>query len=97
MIKFHDVNGKLTWRLNPKNKLSWQLFSGHDDLYGMNREKDNYDNTKYSESFGYGWNTLTTSLHYNSELKSNLSLNGNIYYTGLRNFNYNKSNFKSPA
>ena len=97
MIKFHDVNGKLTWRLNPKNKLSWQLFSGHDDLYGMNREKDNYDNSKYSESFGYGWNTLTTSLHYNSELKSNLSLNGNIYYTGLRNFNYNKSNFKSPA
>lgn len=97
MIKFHDVNGKLTWRLNPTNKLSWQLFSGHDDLYGMNREKSEYDNEKYRESFGYGWNTLTTSLHYNSELKSNLSLNGNIYYIGLRNFNYNKSSFKSPA
>lgn len=97
MIKFHDVNGKLTWRLNPKNKISWQLFSGYDDLYGTNRESNNFEHTKYRESFGYGWNTLTTSGHYKSELKSNLSLDANIYYTGLKNFNYNKSRFKSPA
>ena len=96
MIKFYDVNGKLTWRLDPKNKISWQLFSGYDDLYGMNREDNEYDNEKYRESFGYGWNTLTTSLHYDSELRSNLSLKANIYYTGLKNFNYNKSKFNSP-
>lgn len=96
MIKFYDVNGKLTWRLDPKNKISWQLFTGYDDLYGMNREVNEYDNEKYKESFGYGWNTLTTSLHYDSELKSNLSLKSNIYYTGLKNFNYNKSKFNSP-
>ncbi|MDD2298276.1 MAG: TonB-dependent receptor plug domain-containing protein [Fermentimonas sp.] len=96
MIKFYDVNAKLTWSHNPKNKISWQLFSGYDDLYGMNREENEYDNEKYKESFGYGWNSLTTSLHYDSELKSNLSLKSNIYYTGLKNFNYNKSKFKSP-
>lgn len=96
MIKFYDVNGKLTWRLDTKNKISWQLFRGYDDLYGMNREENESDNEKYRESFGYGWNTLTTSLHYDSELKSNLSLKSNIYYTGLKNFNYSKSKFNSP-
>lgn len=96
MINFHDINAKLTWNLNPKNKITWQLFSGYDDMYGSNKENDTHSKEKYKESFGYGWSTLTTSGHYKSELKDNLSLDANIYYTNLKNFNYNKSSFKSP-
>lgn len=96
MVNFYDVNAKLTWNVNPKNKISWQLFNGFDNMFGFNKDKDSYDNSKYKESFGYGWSTLTTSAHLKSELKSNLSLDANIYYTNLKNFNYSKSSYKSP-
>lgn len=87
MISFYDVNGKLSWKVNEKTKLSWQVYTGNDDMYGMNKEK-NYEGEKYEEKFGFGWQTRMTSLRLTSSLKPNLFLSSNIYYTQLDNFDY---------
>ncbi|MDR1762581.1 MAG: TonB-dependent receptor plug domain-containing protein [Dysgonamonadaceae bacterium] len=92
MISFYDVNGKLSWKINGKNKLSWQIYAGNDDLYGLNNEKKDYTDDKYSEKFGFGWKTLTSSLRFTSELTPDLRLSSNVYFTRLNNFNYFKNN-----
>jgi len=91
MISFYDVNGKLTWQINPRNKLTWQIYSGYDDVYGMNKETDNYENWNYSEKFGFGWKTLMSSFRLLSEIKPSLRLASTLYYTHLDNFNYFKN------
>jgi hypothetical protein len=89
MIAFYDVNGKLSWKINPKSKLSWQIYTGYDDMYGLN--KVSKDDEKYSEKAGFGWKTMMTSLRYTSQLNPDLFLSSTLYYTQLSNFN----NFKS--
>lgn len=97
MISFADLNGKLTWKMNDKNKLSWLFYYGYDDMAGINKEYKEYTKEKYWEKFGYGWKTLTTSLRYESRLRQGLSLSGNVYYTGLSNFNYYKNKQEEPG
>lgn len=96
MLSFYDLNAKLSWKLNHKNKLSLQFYTGYDDLYGMNNEKDQYTKEKSKEKFGYGWKTYMTSFRYQSQLNENMTLSSTAYYTDLNNFNYYKSEFKSP-
>ncbi|GBU08708.1 TonB-dependent receptor [Bacteroidales bacterium] len=91
MISFYDINGKLSWKINPKTKLSWQIYAGYDDLYGQNKEKKDYSPEKFEESFGFGWKTNMTSLRLTSSLKSNLFSSTSIYYSQLNNFNYYKN------
>jgi hypothetical protein len=95
MVSFYDINDKLSWKINNKNNLSWQIYNGLDDIYGSNKTTEGFYDTKFSEKSGYGWKTFMTSLRYYSQLKSNLLFSGNIYYTTLNNFNYYKSKAKT--
>lgn len=95
MISFYDVNSKISWKINTRNKLTWQAYAGYDDLYGMNTEKKGDENWKYSEKFGFGWKTLMTSLRFSSEINPGLSLVSTLYYTNLNNFNYFRNEEKS--
>jgi hypothetical protein len=97
MVGFYDINGKLSWKINSKSKLSWQIYSGYDDLYGMNKEKKNYTDDKYSEKFGFGWKTLNSSLRFTSDPKPDLSLSSTVYYTQLNNFNYFKNKVRQDG
>lgn len=97
MIAFYDVNGKISWKINSKNLLSWQLYSGYDDMYGMNTGKDKIKHERFSEKFGYGWNTLMTAIRYNGNLTPSLQLSSNLYHTSLRNFNRAISKFTAPG
>jgi hypothetical protein len=82
IFSFYDVNGKLTWKLNDKNRLSWQIYTGYDGLGGKNKEKN-----KSNEKVDLGWKTVTSSLRYTSQLTDRTSLSGSLYYTQLNNFN----------
>jgi hypothetical protein len=97
MIAFHDINGKIDWKINHRNKLICQIYSGYDDLYGMNKETDSYKNEKTMDKFGFGWKTFMSSLRIVSEIKPNLSFSGNLYYTRLNNFNYVINQWKSKG
>lgn len=85
---FHDINAKTSWSINEKTNLSLQFYNGFDDLYGMNKDHTSDDGSKYSDKFGFGWNSTMTSLRLTSSLSSNIFLSNNIYYTNLNNFNY---------
>lgn len=97
MISFYDLNGKLTWKLNKKSNLSWQFYTGYDDLAGMNKGSDDLTKEKYKEKSGYGWKTLMSSLRFRSQLKKNWSLSGSLYYTNMNNFNYYRNKQETPG
>jgi hypothetical protein len=94
MISFYDINSKLSWKINSKNNISWQIYHGFDDIYGAN--KSNRDEEKFSEKFGYGWKTFMTSLRYYSQIKSNILLSNTFYFTSLDNFDRYKNEIKTP-
>ena len=96
MIAFYDVNAKMTWKINSANLLSWQLYSGYDDIYGMNTGRDKVRNERFYEKFGYGWKTFMTAVRYSGKLTPSLQLSSNLYYTGLTNFNRVISKFTAP-
>lgn len=96
MIAFYDLNGKMTWKINSNHLLSWQLYSGYDDIYGMNKKRDNYTKQSYSEKFGYGWKTFMTSVRYRGKLSPSLQFTSSLYYTSLNNFNSVKSKLNAP-
>ncbi len=97
LISFYDINSKISWKINPKNNLSWQVYNGYDDLYGMNSSKDDYTEEDYYEKSGYGWKTFMTSLRHSSQLNSNIFSSSSIYYTTLDNFNSFKGDYKAPG
>lgn len=87
LIAFHDINAKLSWRINPKTKLSWQLYNGYDDFY-LENKGSGLSGTSYKEKYGIGWSTLTSSLRLTSTLKPNLFLTNSVYFSGLDNFKH---------
>ncbi|MDR0795815.1 MAG: TonB-dependent receptor plug domain-containing protein [Tannerella sp.] len=93
MISFYDVNGKLSWKINDRNSLSWQVYSGYDDIYAANRETTS--SGKYAEKMGFGWKNFMTSMRYYSQLKPNLLFSNTAYYTTLDNFNRHKSSLEN--
>ena len=86
---FYDINGKISWKINDRNHLSWQVYNGLDDLYVGQKKKEK--SNKLTEKFGFGWTTFMTSLKYTSQLKPNLLYSNTVYYTTLDNFNYHRS------
>jgi len=85
-IYFYDLNGKLNWRFNDKNRLFLSGYSGDDAVYGG--FKDNYTsgNETYnsSQEFGLRWGNQTSALRWNSILGSNLFMNTTLTYTKYR-------------
>lgn len=85
---FHDINGKVNFKLNESNHLYWSFYSGKDNLSFEYR-----DHTKSTEkeetqktSGAMHWGNVMTALKLNSRLNSKLFLNttlsGSIFNYG---------------
>lgn len=85
---FHDINGKVNFKLNENNRLYWSFYSGKDNL-----SFDYSDHTKSTEkeetqktSGSMHWGNIMTALKLNSRLNSKLFLNttlsGSIFKYG---------------
>jgi hypothetical protein len=85
---FYDVNSKISWKINSRNHLSWQVYSGNDDFFIGN--KDRNEDNRTVDKFGFGWKTLMTSFKLTSQFKPNLLYTNTVYYTTLDNFGYYK-------
>lgn len=97
MISFYDINGKISWKINPRTKLSWQIYTGYDDLYGRNKEKSSYEDRSFQEKFGFGWKSQMSSLSLTSDIRPELFFSGSLYYTQLDNFQYYKNSQKEAG
>lgn len=85
---FHDVNGKINFRLNQKNHLYWSFYSGKDNLSFEYRDhiKDMQREETQRISGSMYWGNVMTALKLNSQLNSKLFLNttlcGSIFNYG---------------
>lgn len=95
MFAFWDINGKISWKLTDKTKLSLGVFNSYDDLYGLNKKKDMQTREKSKNKFGMGWKTLTAYGRLTSNIRQNCFLSSSVYYSHLGNFDY--MNLHTPA
>ncbi|MDR2774772.1 MAG: TonB-dependent receptor [Tannerella sp.] len=88
MVSFWDINGKATWKMTEKTRLSFSIYNGNDNLGAFNKTKDEETNDVMTEKAGFGWMTTTASMRLTSGLRPNIFLSSSLYYSQLDNFNY---------
>lgn len=86
---FHDINGKVNFRLNDKNQLYWSFYSGRDKLSFeyMDHWETMVDGEETQRSSGdIHWGNVMTAVKLNSILNPHLFLNttlsGSIFNYG---------------
>ncbi len=70
---FHDINGKINWRISDRDRVYLSMYTGRDKFYYRYEEK-NYE-PKYEEDASFGWGNLTTALRWNHVWTKNLFSN----------------------
>lgn len=74
---FHDINGKINFRINDKNHLYWSIYSGRDKLsFEYLDRREWFDGEETQRASGtIQWGNLMTALKLNSRLNSRMFLN----------------------
>lgn len=77
---FHDLNGKVNFKLNQKNHLYWSFYSGKDKLAFeySDHMKTMFKEEKQETSGTLHWGNVMTALKLNSQLNSSLFLNTTV-------------------
>ena len=70
---FHDINGKVNWKINDRDRIYLSMYTGRDKFYYD--YEDNFQNERYEESANIGWGNLTTALRWNRVWTKNLFSN----------------------
>ncbi|TGE14327.1 TonB-dependent receptor [Hymenobacter elongatus] len=77
---FHDLNGKLNWKLSRRDRLYLSAYTGYDKFYGRYNDKSN-DGGYYKENDGLGWGNLTSALRWNHVVNDRLFMNTHFTYS----------------
>ncbi|PWJ57677.1 outer membrane receptor for ferrienterochelin and colicin [Dyadobacter jejuensis] len=81
---FQDLNAKLNWKLNDRNKLYASAYFGKDHL--SLKETVNRSTSQRKIDQNLGWGNFTTSLRWNHQFSQKLFANTTAYYTQYRFF-----------
>ena len=81
---FYDLNGKLNWRIGPKDRLYLSAFKGEDD-FGI-ASAENYGINSSTLDFGLDWKNEIQALRWNREWSPRLFSNSTLTRS-LYNFN----------
>ena len=84
---FYDLNAKLNYKPDNKNRFYWSFYSGHDKM--LTKRKINKDEKSLMKNKGR-WGNLTSAFRWNHLYGKNLFSNMSLYYM---QYTYN-SNFK---
>ncbi len=77
---FHDLNGKLNWKISPRDRVYLSAYTGYDKFYA--RIRDKYEDEDYtSTKSALGWGNLTAAARWNRVLNSQLFLNTHLTYS----------------
>lgn len=90
---FYDVNAKINYKINEKNRLFISFYSGQDKFFVKYNEieKDSIElHQKYLQSIS--WGNITTSLRWLSILSEKISINTSLFYTQFNYLNKNEQN-----
>lgn len=90
---YYDINSKLTYRYNEKNKFYLSLYAGDDIYLKKDNEKQGTNFSKYKNKTMYGNIMLSSKwLHiFNSNLSSNIMFT----YSNFHNINTTTSNYST--
>ncbi|MBK9257515.1 MAG: TonB-dependent receptor [Saprospiraceae bacterium] len=88
---FQDFNAKLNLKLNRKNRLFVNFYSGNDNF--ENNTAYDFQNVKDKEIHTLDWGNRMLSLKLSSELGSNIFSKFTLYYSGFQFENYNHNQF----
>jgi hypothetical protein len=80
---FYDLNAKINYRINDKNRIFLSAYTGTDKAYA--HTKDDYNTTSSSTSerkdLGLGWGNTTTALRWNAVITNKLFSNVTATYS----------------
>lgn len=76
---FYDLNAKMNWKINSRNRFYLSFYNGRDGLYveDVNEGK--------TDKHGYNWGNMSVSARWNSVINSKMFLNVQAYYSRFRN------------
>ncbi|TGE23384.1 TonB-dependent receptor [Hymenobacter metallicola] len=77
---FHDLNGKLNWKVGRRDRLYLSAYTGYDKFYARYNDKED-DGSYYKERDGLGWGNLTSALRWNHVLNDQLFMNTHFTYS----------------
>lgn len=88
---FYDLNAKLNWKINSKNRVYLSSYAG-DDVF-FTRLENNFagsiDDVRETVNIGFGWGNLTSTLRWNhlwtDKLFSNIALTSSRYKFNTNN------------
>ena len=77
---FYDLNGKLNWKLSPRDRLYLSGYLGYDKFYADDETKR--EDGQYSrQNNALGWGNRTAALRWNHVVNDRLFLNTHLTYT----------------
>ncbi|MBK8699606.1 MAG: TonB-dependent receptor [Saprospiraceae bacterium] len=92
---FDDINGKVSFALNPKHQLSFSYYKGRDALKNSVSSKKMSSNIEYDYNSinDQGWGNRLASIHLNSQLGKNMYSKLIAYTSKWENDAYNFRRF----
>lgn len=83
---FHDFNGKITHHFNKKNKISLLLFTFQDKAFNKSRFERVNANQNITEvnNQSLSWGNNLVQINYTGQVRKNIVLSSDIYYTSFR-------------
>ena len=77
---FYDLNGKLNWKLSPRDRLYLSGYLGYDEFYANDeRKRDHGDYSKQRNALG--WGNRIAALRWNHIVNDRLFMNTHLTYT----------------
>jgi hypothetical protein len=77
---FYDLNGKLNWKLSPRDRLYLSGYLGYDEFYANDESKREHGDYSKQNS-ALGWGNRIAALRWNHIVNDRLFMNTHLTYT----------------
>lgn len=83
---FYDLNSKINYRINERNRVYLSAYLGNDKAYSKYKETYDYDarSTESEDEAGLRWGNITTALRWNNIINKKLFSNITATYSRYR-------------
>jgi TonB-dependent Receptor Plug Domain/CarboxypepD_reg-like domain len=80
-LNFYDINGKINWKINEKNRLYLSAYTG-EDIFGYAATTSTNDGLNVNTTDGgTNWGNITTAFRWNSVINNKLFANTTLTYS----------------
>jgi TonB-dependent Receptor Plug Domain/CarboxypepD_reg-like domain len=80
-LNFYDINGKINWKINEKNRLYLSAYTG-EDIFGYAATTATTDGLNVNTTDGgTNWGNITTAFRWNSVINNKLFANTTLTYS----------------